>query len=166
MIDSFRAHSSFPPRSLAPALLYGLITEMYSFSHYPPPSLNLSLYIFFLFILHPPSHVTVYSSIPGKGDCQSPSAASPSSHLPHVPPSIPPSIYLSLPSITVTLVHPRSPFFLSLSQSFLPLWDSLLNKCALSLCSKASSIYLRPLFSPPLHSVICRFLYVCQALSQ
>lgn len=40
MIDSFRAHSSFPPRSLAPALLYGLITETYSISHYLPSSVS------------------------------------------------------------------------------------------------------------------------------
>lgn len=127
MIDSFRAHSSFPPRSLAPALLYGLITETYSFSHYPPlpppthtlhPSLFCSTFSLSPSLALPSSRAPVYSSIPRKGGCQSPSAASPSSNPPHVPSSIPTSIHLSLPSITVTLFPPFSSLYLSHSCHF------------------------------------------------
>ena len=149
MIDSFRAHSSFSPRSLARAFLYGLITETHSISHYPPyVSISHSFFSIFSLPSPPlpslPSHPTpVYSSVPGKGGCQSPSAASPSSNPPPVPSPLPPSIPLSLSHPSLSLVF--SPFLsprLFYTQIF-----------SLSLSSKAFHLSSSLFFScPPLHS--------------
>lgn len=106
LIQSPLVFSPSLPRSRS--LLYGLITEMYSVSHYVsssirhPPSFSPSLPIV---IRHSPA-ASVYSSIPWKGGCQSPSAALPSSNT---------SLHLSFyPSITF------SPLF------FLLLWGSFI----------------------------------------
>lgn len=165
MIDSFRAHSSFPLRSRSPTLLYGLITETHSISHPPPPpSLTLFLHISSLSTPHPPLRLFIHPS-PGKEAVNlrlpplHPLTCRTSLHL-----SLHPSIYRSHPSLSLsfTLFSP----FPSLSQSFLPLWEFLQDKFTLFLCSEASSSYLCPPFFPPLHSVICHSLYVRQAHSQ
>lgn len=159
MIDSFRAHSSFPPRSLAPALLYGLITETYSISHYLPSSVSHFFSSSFLSssdnppttnTTHPPppplqrlpNCATLFIP-PRKGGCQSP-------RLPCLHP-------LTRRRTSPPSIHPRPihQSFFSLSPSFFP--PCLTHSChfvtllyikfPLFLRSKLSSIYLHPPFS-------------------
>lgn len=147
MIDSFRTHSSF--LYLAPALLYGLITETHSISHYRPSSIPSSLALSFLHLFSLSIHPPCYSSVSRKGGCQSPSAASPSSNPLHVPSSLPPSVHLSHPSLSL--------FPLFLSHSFLPPWHSFLYKLSPSLFK--AFLYLS---SSPF-ALLCCSLRVCQA---